>query len=74
MDHRTKELTKTYSDDIDTLYISRKEGGRRLSNMEDCVDAIIQRLGEYIYIYIKGKEGLITAVNNNNNINRILAK
>ena len=29
-------------DDVDILYVSRKEGGRRLANIEDSVDAFIQ--------------------------------
>ena len=35
-------------DDVDRLYVSRKEGGRGLASMEDTVDASIQRLEEYI--------------------------
>ena len=35
-------------DDVDTLYISRKEGGRRLASIEDCVDASIQQFEDYI--------------------------
>ena len=34
-------------DDIDRLYVSRKEGGRGLANIEDCVDALIQGLEKY---------------------------
>ena len=34
-------------DDIDRLYLSRKEGGSELANIEDCVDAKIQELKEY---------------------------
>ena len=36
------------TDDVDRLYISRKEGGRGLANIEDSIDASIQRLEEYI--------------------------
>ena len=35
-------------DDVDRLYVSRKEGGRRLANIEDSADASIQRLEHYI--------------------------
>ena len=34
--------------DIDRLYVSRKEGGRGLSSIEDSVDASIQRHEDYI--------------------------
>ena len=48
-------------DDVDRLYVSRKEGGRGLDSSEDSVDASI-RLEDYME---KHKEGLITAVRNN---------
>ena len=48
-------------DDIDRLYVSRKEGGRGLASIEDSVDVSIQRLKEYIQ---KHKGGLITATRN----------
>ena len=35
-------------DDVDRLYVSRKEGGRGLARIEDSVDASIQRLKDYI--------------------------
>ena len=35
-------------DDIDRLYVSRKEGGRGLASIEDTVDASIQRLEDFI--------------------------
>ena len=31
-------------DDVDGLYVSRKEGGRGIASIEDSVDASIQRL------------------------------
>ena len=34
-------------DDVDGLYVWRKEGGRRLTSIEDSVDASIQRLEDY---------------------------
>ena len=46
-------------DDVDRLYVSRKEGGRRLASVEDSVDASIQRLEDYID---KHERGLITAI------------
>ena len=48
-------------DDVDRLYVSRKEGGRRLGSIEDSVDASIQRLEDYIE---KDERGLITAIRN----------
>ena len=52
------------SDDVERLYVSRKEGGRGLSSIEDRVDASIQRLEDYIE---KQERGLITAISNNTN-------
>ena len=49
-------------DDVDRLYVSRKEGGRGLTSIEDSVDASIQRLEGYIE---KHDGGLITAIRNN---------
>ena len=34
--------------DIDRLYVSRKEGGRGLASIEDTDDALIQKLKDYI--------------------------
>ena len=49
-------------DDVDRLYVSRKQWGRGLASIEDSVDASIQRLEDYIE---KHKQGLITAIRNN---------
>ena len=49
-------------DDVDRLYVSRKEGGRGLASIEDSVDASIQPLKDYIE---KHERGLITAIRNN---------
>ena len=49
-------------DDVDRLYIPRKEGGRGLASIEDSVDASIQRLEDYIE---KHEQGLTTAIRNN---------
>ena len=35
-------------DEVDRIYISKKEGGRGLASIEDSVDASIQRLEDYI--------------------------
>ena len=48
-------------DDVDRLYVSRKEGERGLAIIEDIVDASIQRLEDYIEIH---ERGLITAIRN----------
>ena len=48
-------------DDVDRLYVSRKEGGRGLASTEDNVDASIQRLEDYIE---KHEGGLFTAIRN----------
>ena len=48
-------------DDVDRLYVSRKEGGRGLASIEDTVDASIQRLEDFIE---KHERGLITAIRN----------
>ena len=48
-------------DDVDRLYVSRKEGGRGLVITEDSVDASIQRVEDDVE---KHERGLITAVKN----------
>ena len=48
-------------DDVDRLYVSRKEGERGLASIKDSVDASIQRLEDYIE---KHEGGLITAIKN----------
>ena len=47
-------------DDVDRLYVSRKEGGRGLASIEDSVDASIQ-LEDYIE---KHEGGMTTAIKN----------
>ena len=37
-----------HRDDIDRLYVSRKEGGRGLVSVEDSVDTSLRRLKDYI--------------------------
>ena len=67
MDQRTRKLMTMHKvlhprDDVDRLYVSRKEGGRRLASIEDSGDASIQRLEDYIE---KHEGGMITAIRNN---------
>ena len=50
-----------HRENVDRLYVSRKEWGRRLSSIEDSVDASIQRLEDYRE---KHEGGLITAIRN----------
>ena len=55
MDQRTRQLMTISKslhsrDDVDRLYVSREEVGRGLANIEDKVDASIQRLEDYIKI------------------------
>ena len=54
-------------DDVDRLYVSRKEGGRGLASIEDSVDASIQRLEDYIEKY---ERRLITAIRKDTNNTR----
>ena len=53
MDQRTRKLITMYKalhpkDDVDSLYVPRKEGGRGFASTEDSVDALIQRQDDYI--------------------------
>ena len=50
-----------HPNDVDRLYVSRKEGGRGFASIEDSVDALIQRLKDYIQ---KHEGALITATRN----------
>ena len=66
MDQRTRKLMTMHKalhprDDVDRLYVSRKEGRRGLASIEDSVHSSI-RLEDYIE---KHKQGLITAIRNN---------
>ena len=76
MDQRTRKLMTMHkalhpTDDVDRLYVSRKEGGRGHTSIEDSVDASIQRLEDYIE---KHDGGLITAIKNdaNNTVTNII--
>ena len=66
MDQRTRKLMTMHKalhprDDVDRLYVSRKEGGRGHASIEDSVYTSIQRLKNYIQ---KHEGGLITATRN----------
>ena len=68
MDQRTRKLMTVHKalhsrDDVDRLYVSRKERGRGLASIKDSVDASIQRLEDYIQ---KHYGGLIIAIRNDN--------
>ena len=57
MDENTRKLMKipkalNQGHDIDRYYAVRKEGGRELASIVDCLDAGIQKLEEYIHTYI----------------------
>ena len=66
MDQRTRKLMTMNKalrsrDEVDRLYVSRKEGGRGLFTIVDSVAASIQWLENYIE---KHEGGLITAIRN----------
>ena len=68
MDQRTRKLIAMHKalhprDDVDRLYVLRKEGGRGLASIEDSGDASIQWLEDYIQ---KHERELITAIRNDN--------
>ena len=67
MDQKTRKLMTMHKalhprDDVDILYISRKEGARRLASIEDTIDALIQQFKDYIE---KHERGLITTIRHN---------
>ena len=67
MDQRTRKLMTMHKalhprDDVDRLYVSRRERGRGLASIKNSFDASIQRLEGYIE---KHEQGLITAIRNN---------
>ena len=60
MDQRTRKIMTLYKalhprDDVDRLYVSRKEGGRGLASIVDTVDGSIQRLEDYIENHEQGQ-------------------
>ena len=69
MDQRTRKLMTTHKalhsrDDVNRLYVSRREGGRGLACIEESVAASIQQLKDYIQ---KHGGRLIAATKNNSN-------
>ena len=67
MDQRTRKLMTMHKalhprDNVDRLYVPRKEGGRGLASIEDSNDTSIQRLEDYVE---KCERWLITAIRNN---------
>ena len=67
MDQRTRKLMTMHKalhprDDMDRLYVPKKDEGRGLASIEDSVDISIQRLEDYIE---KHEGGLIMAIRNN---------
>ena len=72
MDQRKRKLMSKHKalhprEEVDRLYVSRKEGGRAFDSIEDSVDASIERLEDYIE---KREERLITATRNNTDYTR----
>ena len=66
MDQETRKLMSMHkalhpSDDVDRLYVSRKEGRRGFTSIEDSVDAQIERPEDYIQ---KHERGQITVIEN----------
>ena len=72
MDQRTRKLMIMHKalhlrDDVDRLYVSRKEGRRGLACIEDSVDKWIHRLEKYVE---NCGDGLITATRNDTEITK----
>ena len=75
MGQRTRKIMTMHKalhprDDVDRLYVSRKEGGRGLASIEDSVESSIHRLENYIQ---KHEGGLITVTRHEtaNTMNRM---
>ena len=69
MDQRTRKLITMHMalrprDNVDRLYVSRREGGRGLDSIEDSVDTSMQRLEDYI----EKRGGRLITVTRNNTI------
>ena len=78
MDQRTRKLIMMHKalhprDDIDRLYVSRKEGKRGFTCIEDSLEASIQELKDYIK---KSKRLTTAACNSTDNVrtNRTITK
>ena len=74
IDRRTRKLFTIYvalhpRSDVDRLYISRKEGGRGLISIEDCVELSIRGLE----VYVHGSEERLMQVARGENINGLEA-
>ena len=72
MDQRSRKIMIMHKalhpwDDVDRLYVSRKEGGKGLVSIEDSVDASQQWLEDFIE---KRGEGVMIATRNNTNNTR----
>ena len=61
-------------DDVDRLYVSRKEGGRGPTSIEDSVDASIQQLDDYIEKHERGLMTAIRSYSDNTMDNRIITR
>ena len=71
MDQRTRKQMTMHKalhprDDMDRLYVPRKEGGRGLASIEDSINTSIQWLKDYME---KHERGLIMAIRNNTDKN-----
>ena len=67
MDQRTRKLMTMHKtshprDNVDRLYVPRKQGGRGHASIENSVDTSIKRLEDYIE---KHERELVTAIRNN---------
>ena len=76
MDQRTRKLMTMHKalhprDNVDRLYVSRKEEGRGLASIEDSIDASIQWLEDYIE---KHEGRLITAIRNDTDNRMIIIR
>ena len=68
IDRKTRRLFTIYGalhpkSDVDRLYVLRKEGGRGLISIEDCVELAIRGLGVYVH---GSEERLIQAAGGDN--------
>ena len=65
MDRRTRKLLTMHKafylrDDVDRLYVGRKDGGRGLISIEECVENAVLGVRGYVE---KSKEKLLSAAN-----------
>ena len=76
IDRKTRKLMTIHKalhprSDVDRLYLSRKEGGRGLISVEDCVDIEVQNLSDYIS---QSSEEMLLAVKEENTVGNGLTK